>query len=248
MSDRLGQTNVWTCDSDGSNPAQLTFFQGLTGTPKWSPDGKYLCFDSAAEDNWEIYVISSAGGVPRNLTNNRSDDFLATWGQNGMWIYFTSDRSGEYQIWRVPFAGGIAVQITEKGGACAVEAFDGKSIFYMKDPFRSAIWKMSLEGEEETCILDRELGWGSWLLAEDYIYLKIMRPEGAFQGKQRLLYELPFWELLDLQSGKITELDPWQVSRHPYNANISPDGMWMLFESEEHARIEADIMLVENFR
>ena len=118
----------------------------------------------------------------------------------------------------------------------------------MKDPFRSGIWKLSFEGEEETCIFDGELGWGSWLLAEDYIYLKRMRQEGALQGKDRLLYELPSWEFLDLQTGKITELDPRQFPRHPYNANISPDGIWMLFESEEHAEIEADIMLVENFR
>ena len=58
---------IWVCDSDGSNAQQLTSFGGaLTGTPRWSPDGKQIAFDSRAGGEANVYVIDANRGVPRN--------------------------------------------------------------------------------------------------------------------------------------------------------------------------------------
>ncbi|MGA2581556.1 MAG: protein kinase, partial [Bryobacteraceae bacterium] len=70
QSNRSGNDEVWTCDSDGTNCQQLTFFQGPTGgTPRWSPDGRWIAFDSRQEGTAQIYVIPSDGGKALLINN-----------------------------------------------------------------------------------------------------------------------------------------------------------------------------------
>jgi Tol biopolymer transport system component len=38
-SDRMGYSDIWICDSDGSNCSQLTDLHGTSGTARWSPNG-----------------------------------------------------------------------------------------------------------------------------------------------------------------------------------------------------------------
>ena len=63
QSDRSGNWEIWAAHDDGSNPVQLTSFNGPhTGTPRWSPDGQQIAFDSRPEGRSDIFVISAAGG------------------------------------------------------------------------------------------------------------------------------------------------------------------------------------------
>ncbi|HXM62207.1 MAG TPA: winged helix-turn-helix domain-containing protein, partial [Terriglobales bacterium] len=49
VSDRAGSEEIWVCDISGENAIQLTSLNTLTGTPRWSPDGRQIVFDSRAE-------------------------------------------------------------------------------------------------------------------------------------------------------------------------------------------------------
>ena len=52
---RSGSWEIWVCEADGSNPVQLTHFgRGVTGTPRWSPDGREVAFDARAEGKSDI--------------------------------------------------------------------------------------------------------------------------------------------------------------------------------------------------
>ena len=42
-SDRLGYSDIWVCESDGSNCSQLTSLHTISGTARWSPDGHLHC-------------------------------------------------------------------------------------------------------------------------------------------------------------------------------------------------------------
>ena len=44
-SERSGSDQIWKCNADGSNPFQLTSLGGNSGSPRWSPDGKWIAFD-----------------------------------------------------------------------------------------------------------------------------------------------------------------------------------------------------------
>ena len=124
-SDRSGSSEIWTCDSDGSNVIQMTSLNKEAGTPRWSPDGQQIAFDLFEDRRGHIYVINTAGGQPRPITTGDFDDIVPSWSRNGKWIYFASNRTGVYQVWRVPAEGGEAVQLTTLGGGLAFESFDG---------------------------------------------------------------------------------------------------------------------------
>ena len=47
--------DIWICEADGSNPRQLTHFNGQDHSPMWSPDGKF------------IYYVSERIGTPANI-------------------------------------------------------------------------------------------------------------------------------------------------------------------------------------
>jgi Tol biopolymer transport system component len=134
MSSRSGDLEIWVCNSDGSNPVQLTSFRGPGVTnPHWSPDGGRIAFDSDAEGQFDIWVIDAGGGKPKRMTTDRANDGNPSWSRDGRWIYFDSTRTGEQQVWKIPERGGDAIQVTRDGGFAPLESPDGKFIYYTKD-------------------------------------------------------------------------------------------------------------------
>ncbi len=69
------ETHVCTIDPDGTKNRVITSFGGVQRYGRYSPDGKFLVFCQGASEQgpWELYVIPSAGGAPRKLTEGGSD-------------------------------------------------------------------------------------------------------------------------------------------------------------------------------
>lgn len=66
-SDRLGYSEIWACDSDGSNCGQLTSLRGIAGAPRWSPDGRHIAFEYRPKEHSEVYLLDVASGASRLL-------------------------------------------------------------------------------------------------------------------------------------------------------------------------------------
>ncbi len=225
--------------SDGRNPVQLTNFGGShTGSPRWSPDGRLLAFDSRPAGLSNIYVISAAGGSPRRLTDGKSEDLLPSWSHDGRWIYFGSRRSGDWQIWRITATGEQVEQVTKNGGYEAFEAADGKTLYYAKR--EPGIWRISLTsgaGGEETRILE-QVTWGQWALFE----------QGICFLNQRALPQpaLEFFNFATSQVRLFGRLERTRAFGGSPGLAVSADGRWVLYRQVD--QIDNDIMLVENFR
>ena len=237
-STRSGSYEIWVCDSNGTNLAQLTSFERTTGTPRWSPDGRHIAFDSRAESHSDIYVTGAEGGSPRRLTTETSDDVVPSWSRDGRWIYFASDRTGDRQVWKVPAEGGEAVQVTKHGGFAAFESPDGKFVYYTSFT-APGIWRVAVEGGEEVPVLDQpKLGyWGYWAVVDKGIY---------FANVEVKLH--PTIELFSFATGRVRQIATMEkeaVSGGPGFA-ISPDGRWILYAQLDQSG--SDITLVENFR
>ena len=69
--DLTGRINLWKMSSSGSWPVQLVSTDERQRETTWSPDGHWIAYaqDKGGDELWDIFVISSDGGSPTNLTD-----------------------------------------------------------------------------------------------------------------------------------------------------------------------------------
>ena len=236
LSDRSGSDEIWLCDAGGANLVQLTTSGGSFGTPRWSPDSRYLASEHTKGPPG-IYVMSAEGGLPRQVTADPSAAVLPSWSSDGQWLYFASNRTGRFEVWKVRAEGGRAVQVTKRGGVRAFESADGKFVYYAKVFGGSGLWKVPVNGGEETAVLDLPPHlWGYWALVKDGIYFVDVEVSPR-----------PAVRFVSFDTGRVShvmDLEEKPIARWPGMA-ISPDGSWILYTQADHRSV--DIMLVENF-
>jgi Tol biopolymer transport system component len=81
---------------------------GAQGHPAWSPDGRMLCYD----DEYDLWLVPSAGGKARRLTADHGSDHAPAWSGDGRSIYFSSWREGTQALWRIDLGGGKIERVT----------------------------------------------------------------------------------------------------------------------------------------
>src|SRR5271155_1590034 len=58
VSSRTGHKEIWVMDYDGANQRQITHLNGISLSPRISPDGSRLAFSSMTKTGWEIMMYS----------------------------------------------------------------------------------------------------------------------------------------------------------------------------------------------
>jgi Tol biopolymer transport system component len=217
----------------------LTSFKGPgTGTPRWSPDGKWIAFDSLAAGNPDIYVVDSRGGVPYRLTAGPSGNFMPSWSPDGKWIYFKSQRSGSDQIWKVSTRGGAATQLTRHGGSEAFASPDGKLVYFTKRAW-GAIWMVPANGGKEEPLRELESFdkiFRSWGVVDQGIYF--------MSREDQVRQTVRFFSFATRRIAPLLTLDKEPIWDYP-DVALSRDGRRLLFVCLDHE--VNDLMLIENF-
>ncbi len=123
-------------------PEDIVALKGLSGAAI-SPDGKWAAFVRTvpilevdkSEHRGHIWLVSTDGGEPFQLTNGPNGDRDPQWAPDSTRLAFVSKRRGDKtQIWIISIAGGEAKQLTHtKNGASNPRwSFDGKRIAFLK--------------------------------------------------------------------------------------------------------------------
>ncbi|MBZ5614943.1 MAG: PDZ domain-containing protein [Acidobacteriia bacterium] len=137
--------DLWLASSSGGTARRITSHPGRELFPKFSPDGKWLAFTGQYDGNFNVYVMPSDGGQPKQLTfyqgsaHPLSDRMgvlnqVIGWTPDGKSIVFLS-RSDASNGWiKRPFMvnidGGLARPMPmDEGGLLSFSA-DGTKIAY----------------------------------------------------------------------------------------------------------------------
>jgi len=159
-SDRSGAPEIWISTGDGVSQKRVTNLNRRSGSPRWSPDGRRLVFDShGIDDASDIYLMDCDPaelqcGPPVRITDHPASDAIPNWSAGGSSVYFASQRTGQWQVWKVPANGKLQqpVQMTTKGGFFSVESPDGKWLYYSRNDSRQAkgVWRKPSPGNSNS--------------------------------------------------------------------------------------------------
>jgi dipeptidyl aminopeptidase/acylaminoacyl peptidase len=162
-------STIMVADADGVN--QGTPITGVwdpnTGSypdrnniqPEWSPDGTQIAFASDRDGDYDIYTITLATGVIKQLTNDPGADMDPTWAPGGGRIAFTRESAGVSDIWVMRSDGFGPVNVTSASAASESQpnwSPDGKKIVYMKGIWPQVqVFKMNTDGSARTLLANR---------------------------------------------------------------------------------------------
>lgn len=100
---------------DGSERRRLTTDPGRTYGLDWSPDGRYLSYNTEVDGNADVYLFEPATGKHRRLTTDPGYEHLPRWSPDGTFLIFTSDRSGAERVYRIDLDGGNLAMVATDG-------------------------------------------------------------------------------------------------------------------------------------
>jgi tricorn protease len=138
--------DLWTASASGGPATRLTTHPGVELFAKFSPDGRSIAFTAQYDGDEQVYVVSSSGGAPRQLTWYPSgapraerwgyDNQVYGWTRDGSRILFRAQRGswtlGQTQLYTVSPNGGSAVALPMPLAGSGAYSPDGKRIVYSK--------------------------------------------------------------------------------------------------------------------
>jgi len=95
-------SDLWSVSTDGSTPRQLTNNPAADRHASWSPDGKWIAFESTRSGDSQIWLMKPDGSEQKQFTTISTGASTPVWSPDGSMIAFVSDVFPEFS--NQPFA------------------------------------------------------------------------------------------------------------------------------------------------
>lgn len=137
--------DLWKASVSGGLATRLTAHPGQELFPRFSPDGKWIAFTGQYDGDEQVYVVTSSGGIPKQLTYYPArgplaprwgyDNQVYGWTPDGKKVLFRSLRdangsSVETALYTVAVNGGLPVKLPMPSSGAGDFSPDGKRMVY----------------------------------------------------------------------------------------------------------------------
>ena len=204
------------------------------GRPTWSPDGKSIAFVSNMSGRNNLWMVSSEGGWPTQLTISDQRQSAPAWSPDGKWIAYQSDYDGDEQwdIFLVSPKTGKVVNLTQTREIAESDPTwspDGRYLAYTVKPKTSAAHEIDVydmlmrEVKHITTATPQDNGNSGPIWSHDGKF--IVYTQSQAKGTDSNIF------IADVATSKSTLLTPHDGEQLYDASDISPDGKHVLLTS-----------------
>lgn len=248
-------SDLWIVPAAGGEPRQLTRSPRHDRHPTWSPDSRWLAFESNRDGDFQIYALSLEGGEPRRLTSLSTGATQPVWSPDGKHVAFISSVFPEFS--ERPFAEADRLNRTrlEEREKSPVKARLITQLLYRH-------WDSWVDGRRQHLLVipvedgtatgeprnltpgDRDaVPTSSTFAAGDEFDFSPDGTELAYTATPTPAREEAWKTDHDVWMVKIGTGERRQLTRNPAAdgcPRFSPDGRWLAFRAQSRAGFEAD--------
>jgi TolB protein len=138
---RSGAKELYVCDMDGGNLAQITSDKNICVGPRWSPDGNRITYTGFLKRYPDVYMIDLASRNRRVIASYPGVNLGGTISPDGSMVALVLSKDGSQGLYVRALNGGTPVRLTDtKQAAMASPSWapDGSHIVYVSDQASTA--------------------------------------------------------------------------------------------------------------
>jgi TolB protein len=130
-----GVKEVYTSDFDGFNIRRETFDKGITISPRYSPDGRYIAYTSYKTGKPYLYTKDTKTGKIYRLTAYSGLNIAPAWHPDNHCLAVTLSKDGNPDIYIIDLKGRIKTKLTQGPGINVSPTWspDGKRLAFVSD-------------------------------------------------------------------------------------------------------------------
>jgi TolB protein len=133
--------DVFVVSTSGGEPKRMTFDNKHKQNLHWSPDGKYIAYDTSGE----AWIVPAMGGEAKMLTSAGTGSNHSRWSPDGLSLLTVRGRS----VWKIHVEGGAPTEIPLQGFNETIDdpiwSPDGKQIAFMGRVVDLGWWRVQVK-------------------------------------------------------------------------------------------------------
>ena len=215
VSNRDGNSEIYTMDEDGTNQVRFTNHTGIDDQPAWSPDGLKIAFASNRSGTWSIYIATVDGA---ETSGSLSPGQYPAWSPDGSKITFMAPNTYYNDIYVMNADGTDKTVLAHHDYEDRHPAWspDGSKITFSSNRanfYNYEIYVMDADGANVTPLTNAHENdeVPSWGLKLEYVSKSVAEAvlAGWIDG-HAYVYDAVSKDYHLVEADELTEIHPWQ--------------------------------------